>query len=220
MLPSDFEDMFREEELSPELVPYIMEGSFGPYINHPLVQSIPHSPVMNRRANLMLAHKKEALEEALATGKWNSVVFLHERPFRLNALLEHVPSDIPPSEYWPIVSSVWTDSENIWQNVDVWMDLWAAPYHSPELIMDEDEMAAFNALPELITVYRGTQKGLPLGLSWTTDRERAEWFANRFGRDDPVVTEGTVNKGDVLAYFLGRGESEIVVLPYDVGVFP
>lgn len=216
MLPSDFEDMFREEELSSELVPYIMEGSFGPYINHPLVQSIPHSPVMNRRANLMLAHKKEALEEALATGKWNSVVFLHERPFRLNALLEHVPSDIPPSEYWPIVSSVWTDSENIWQNVDVWMDLWSSDHHRHDLVMDEDEMEVFDNLPEIVNVYRGTQRGLPLGLSWTTDHERAEWFANRYGQDNALVVEGKVNKAYVLAYFLGRGEQEIVAFPHDI----
>lgn len=217
MLPSEFEDMFREEELSPELEPYIMEGSFGPYINHPLVQSIPHSPVMNRRANQMLVHKKEALETAIAEGKWHSVVFLHERPFRLNAFLEHVP-ELPPEQYWPLVSSVWTDSENIWQNVDVWMDLWSADHHRHDLVMDEDEMEAFNALPDLITVYRGSQSGLPIGLSWTTDHERAEWFANRYGQDNAMVFEGKINKAHVLAYFLGRGEQEIVAFPHDVVV--
>jgi hypothetical protein len=53
------------------------------------------------------------------------------------------------------------------------------------------------------------------GLSWTADKKKAEWFAGRFPtlNDKGFVASGWVRKDDVLAHFIGRQESEIVVLP-------
>ena len=57
------------------------------------------------------------------------------------------------------------------------------------------------------------------GLSWTQDREQAIWFAKRFhavhGERGKVI-EGICKKADVLAYFAGRDEQEIVVDPEKV----
>jgi hypothetical protein len=48
-------------------------------------------------------------------------------------------------------------------------------------------------------------------LSWTTDKEKAEWFARRFAiATQPLLVRGTVAKKDVMAVFLGREESEVV----------
>ena len=77
------------------------------------------------------------------------------------------------------------------------------------------------ALPERVTVYRGVNAySEPSGLSWTLDRERAEWFARRFPErpDYPglvfsYVITGRVLRGRIIALFNARQESEVVVFP-------
>lgn len=47
-------------------------------------------------------------------------------------------------------------------------------------------------------------------MSWTTDIEKAEWFAKRWDKNSKVYS-AKVSKDDVLALFSSRGESELVV---------
>lgn len=55
-------------------------------------------------------------------------------------------------------------------------------------------------------------------MSWTLSREKAEWFALRSPRDgEPVVYTATVEAEHALGYFIGRGESEVVVEPETLG---
>lgn len=84
-----------------------------------------------------------------------------------------------------------------------------------EHLMDDDERAALAALPDRIEVYRGTS-GISVakargGMSWTTDKATAAWFANLFG-GIPLVLRAEARKADVLAYF----SHEVVVRPQRV----
>lgn len=85
----------------------------------------------------------------------------------------------------------------------------------PELLMNEEERAAYRTLDDPVTVYRGVTsynaKNIK-ALSWTLDRETAEWFAHRFG-EEGTVYEAQIPKKYILAYFNGRNESEVVVDP-------
>jgi len=212
------------EDLDPELITYVCDSDIGTSIKHPLVYSILHHDVLNARVNAQLRQKKIAVAEAYRDGEWYSYVFLHERPYRVDAftVIEHLLED---GEYWELLGSVWTDSENIWQNYEVWRDLLTESREDRERMMSEEERAELAALPSEFTIYRGAPRteefDIP-GLSWTLDRQRGEWFAHRsirFGtetRRDAVLHTATVNKADVLAFFDGRGEREIVVLPEDV----
>lgn len=85
----------------------------------------------------------------------------------------------------------------------------------PTVVMDKDELDAYNALPEVITIYRGIieKKAINIkGMSWTTKLETARWFAKRFGKRG-VVYSATIEKRYVYAYFFGRNEFETVVDP-------
>ncbi len=89
--------------------------------------------------------------------------------------------------------------------------------------MEADERRALAALPDPVPVFRGyARDGCERGLSWTTERERAEWFAHRFagldGEPQARVTVGAVPKAKVIAYLLGRQENEVLALPEDVSV--
>jgi hypothetical protein len=83
-------------------------------------------------------------------------------------------------------------------------------------MMDEEELEFFKNLPDEITIYRGYRKRKnKKGLSWTLSKERAEWFSRRFARTDSeaAVVKRVVKKSQVLAYFNGRKEDEILLKP-------
>lgn len=82
-----------------------------------------------------------------------------------------------------------------------------------DFLMTKSEICRINHLPDIVTVYRGLQRNSKLkGMSWTLDLEVAKWFANRFGHNG-LVYQAMVQKKDILAYFDGRNEKEIIVDP-------
>ena len=81
--------------------------------------------------------------------------------------------------------------------------------------MDEEDYQQFQDLDDVVTVYRGVtsmnEKNVK-ALSWTLDRDTAEWFAHRFG-ENGTVYEAQIQKQHIYAYFSGRNESEVIVDP-------
>jgi hypothetical protein len=79
-----------------------------------------------------------------------------------------------------------------------------------------------------LMVYRGEANGNPSldlinvgGLSWTLNRDVAARFACGAALRAPtqgVVYEGQVNREDVLAFIIGRGESEVMAAPERVTI--
>lgn len=65
---------------------------------------------------------------------------------------------------------------------------------------------------DMVTIYRGVRVNNCKGLSWTTDKQRAEWFAKRFGisGEKGYVFTGQIKKKDIIAFFDSRNEEEIV----------
>src|ERR1700757_1759264 len=102
-------EFFKEEELDPELAKYMTTNApFGCSIQHPLVYSIMHHDLQNHMVNKSLAYKKEALKEAVKAKKWNTVVFLHERPWRLDAFMTYAHL-MTATEYWQLLGAIWID---------------------------------------------------------------------------------------------------------------
>ena len=78
--------------------------------------------------------------------------------------------------------------------------------------MSEADRKVYDELPDMVTIYRGVDVGgNPDGLSWTLDKERAEWFARRFHGYGTLLTY-TIQKVAIMAVLLGRGESEVIVI--------
>jgi hypothetical protein len=205
-----------EEPLDPDLMPYIVHNTFGQFVAHPLI----HSPLLiPGNLNALYRQKTAALAKARAACDWHSFIMIHERPYRLDALQEILndADDLTPGEYWGLIRQVWTDSENIWQNYDLWVEVWQSGMPFREDVMQEPDQAAYKALPDIVPVWRGvSREDGAAGMSWSTDKTKAEWFAYRFSSMDgrlPFLVEGQVQKTDILAYFTGRGESEVVALP-------
>lgn len=83
-------------------------------------------------------------------------------------------------------------------------------------LMEPEDYAYWEALPNKVTVYRGVCLGHnPKGLSWTDNKEKAEWFRDRWKDVDKnntrVLLKATIDKKHCLAYFNTRNEMEIIV---------
>lgn len=215
--------MTREEEMHDDLKPWVVEdGPFGPMLKHPLVQEIIFDPKRCARVNTAYAFKLDAVADARIKQQWDRYIFLRERPYR-PMILQEVAEFVDGAEYWRLVHQVWVDSENCWEYQDEWYDMLTADATGREFMSDEDVRCVFTLPPEKggllpeTKIYRGFSWDEALdGFSWTLDRARAKWFANRSAwrkGDIPKVATATVKREHVIAYITSRDEQEIVLLP-------
>jgi uncharacterized protein len=208
----------RQEELNPDLVPYLGEVEvFGEALRHPLVFGVPYSETMNALYNEQYKAKCQYRDKAAEEKNWGRWIFIHEKPYRFQKLLELVDNvRLPDKEFWEIFGSCWTNTENMWQMESEIRELLEFGYQNPHTMMEDEERKLFDSLPDEFTVYRGHQGCNEEGLSWTLSSWRARWFANRWGCDNGEVSVATCSKDVVIGIFLGRGELEVGVLPEEL----
>jgi hypothetical protein len=117
------------------------------------------------------------------------------------------------SDWLTLLGYSWTCCDN----VSAWLTPLriALPSRGPVLpMMTEAEQAAYDALPDKVTIYRG-QRRRRIGICWSLDRSVAERFPfyMRYSAGiEPVLLTAEVRKRDVLAIKLDRGEAEAIVL--------
>jgi hypothetical protein len=82
-------------------------------------------------------------------------------------------------------------------------------------LLEPPERAFYSALPHLVPVWRGCERGRVRGLSWTTDRMVAEGFAlgKRCRNAHPTLIHAEIPKQHIFGVFLGRKESELALDP-------
>jgi hypothetical protein len=121
--------------------------------------------------------------------------------------------------FWPLLMEWWCDGESNCMRSVVPMIKRAIEWDGgrlPHEFMEPEDKIFYDALPETVPIYRGTQRpGRHIGVCWTTDRKKAEWFARRFayGEKKPVLLTGHVRKSNIIACFTGRKESEVLAFP-------
>jgi hypothetical protein len=196
------------EPLHPDLLPYL-ETNKGEWemLRHPLVYQVPFRS--NGSANAQYAQKLKAIEKAMADKDYKQSVWLVEKPYRVEAFIK-IADKLSDTDYWKLLSAVWIDTENQYAYLEEWKKLLATKRPNRHYMMDEEDDNILRSLPELVTIYRGCQKRLNEdGLSWTLDKSKAEFFANRFGKKG-IILERKIPKSDIVAVLTGRGESEVI----------
>lgn len=89
-----------------------------------------------------------------------------------------------------------------------------------DIMMDvEDQPEQLDKMPDMVRVYRGVQDCNPKtlkmkikALSWTTSKEKAEWFGNRWKKGGRVYT-AIIPKKDIFIFSNARQEQEVVLNP-------
>lgn len=205
----DFENL-PEADLIDELTDHITHGDKSglQFINHPYVNTI-YSPELNALYNLNYLEKKKAVDKARNDNAWSRFIFLHERPYRLHALLELVTEHDQGGEKEKAIGiiienlqDVYIDSEGTHLNRELWQELFErlpATHRNTQTLPDE------------VILYRGTDMpaGKDRGFSWTLNKEKAQWFANRWCENGRVRAIEVLRDG-IMLYSDDRGEAECV----------
>lgn len=139
------------------------------------------------------------------------IMCIMNRPWYLT-WFKFVHNSLSNKDYGNALRECWTLEENPNQdcNVSLVQSIKFFKAADKQHLMKPEDLAIFRSIPDTIKLYRGVSQGRePSGLSYTASRDKAEWFANRFG--EGYVIEKTVPKDAVLAYFNVRDEDEYVV---------
>lgn len=153
--------------------------------------------------------------DAIYTGTVGGIYCMVRNPFKMT-WFNYCNHYLNEEDYGKYLRDSWTMEENPNQDVNVSRRRAIQLFKKAKKkhLMNEEEYKYYDALPEKLTVWRGVSPGRErLGLSWTDNRETAEWFRKRFERDGKkgYLLEAEIGKAEVLAYFNGRNENEIVV---------
>jgi hypothetical protein len=120
------------------------------------------------------------------------------------------------SDWLTLLGDMWSICDNLGLYIDDWFD---TPFGDRQEdcpiveMMTPDELAAYEALPSICTVYRGCYKINKRGLSWSLSRQVAERFPtlNRYcQQDQPLLVKAVVKKEKIAAVKLDRNETEII----------
>lgn len=168
-------------------------------IKHPLYCGLYHEhPKEEFSIKSIIEKRKEWLDEN--EGDLEKWVFIHDRPFRLQALVEKIYDGLEFSGVF--IADVYIDSENPHVNIDTWKMLFSIH----PIYMNEEEVVDFNELEDEIMIYRA---GDIKGISWTTNKDTAIWFSNRWSKSE-IIHEKLIKKTDCKAYLTRNGENEVI----------
>lgn len=144
------------------------------------------------------------------------VYMLITKPYKF-AFIKYAEKSMSKDDLSEILADAWiiTEEPNLDPNLSKTKLLSLFKSANPEVLMNDEELKAFNELEDTVTIYRGVTSYNAdniKALSWTLDYDKAEWFANRFG-EEGTVYEAEIEKSHILAYFSRRNESEVIVDP-------
>ena len=149
-----------------------------------------------------------------------SIIGLITRPYRMQ-FYKLIMDYLSPKDYAELASFIWTDCEFPSSQRVITKNQWIKIFRTADkkYLMSSQELEYIDKLPDEFPIYRGVNTsdanglfGMGTGLSWTTNLQKAAWFAKRFNlKEQTVLKIEHFKKTDVLAYFDGRGEDEIVV---------
>lgn len=153
--------------------------------------------------NKQYEFKKRRRAELLAANNYEGYICLTERPYRLDALLEIIANEKCNAEKLAnLVMQVWMDSESPSTNIKIWRRLFSQMKNCRVFQKSKKH------LPDKFKVWRG---GTANGISWTTDKNTAHWFADRFNRNDAVHCR-EITRDSAICYLGDRNEQEIILI--------
>lgn len=221
-MPGAFTDLEQIKNRARTLVyaDYKIEEKYGLLVQHPYFSTVLDGVQENGKVELVDIRVPEQLEKLRklilksidAVTSYSQFIMLVRTPY-LPVFFKLTNRFLSLYDFSVSLATIWTLVEfpNLDVNVSKNEFIRYFKMCRKDYLMDKEEYKAYKELPDEITVYRGVNSvGRILSLSWTTDLETAKWFAKRWTKDGKVC-KGKIKKEYVLAYFLGRGESEVII---------
>jgi hypothetical protein len=227
LIPSFRKESEKVERLNPDLIPYIDVDSPFPFIKHPLLwtELLDHPKNIsytNYSTNQIYIKNKKLYDDYLQLKKYDSVIRLISKPLRINWFYDNrqkIYKEMGEDKYYSILREILVEIEFHYYNKEYYSKLLYVG--DPLKMMDDDEKISYDELPENIKIYRGVNDDNNcinksnfrkfVGHSWSIDKEISIWFSKRFNLKSKVVLSIEISKDQVLSYFSGMGEQEILV---------
>lgn len=114
-------------------------------------------------------------------------------------------------EWLRLIGAMWTDCDNLYIHRSA-LKAFLGTDGPITPMMAPRELEAYEALPDVVTLYRGAGKRNRAGASWSLDRAIAAKFPtlNRYSVPDPTLYTATVRQRKILAVKLDREEAEVI----------
>lgn len=149
---------------------------------------------------------KKRYNSFIEEGKYLSAIFCVERPYRTQELCDLLYK-MTPEQQWEAIKEVYMDSESPSVNHNFWKICFTMESLKP--FYEKSKTPLFTAF----RIYRGMSweeyNSKTKGISWTLSKEKALFFATRFGRKG-IVDEQFVNRSDVACFIPDRKEQEVI----------
>jgi len=200
-------DPFNIDNLHPELQRYVEDTpTLGQVLKHPLVFQVP-GPILVNHANAIYEQKVKAVKEARREKDFKTVIWLHERPYRMELLKAFVEAGkISVEQLREELPGFWLDTEIPEGQQEDPLELFRLAGFVT------DDLSGFEALPDPLTLWRGVDgvcELTPSGPSWTLEKSVAVFFAVRY--ENGWLYKIEIPKEAAKAYITGRGEAEIIL---------
>lgn len=145
---------------------------------------------------------------------WQRYAMAHPDYLRTYALERAVQGGLTGAEYWKLLSAVYALDECHGVNTRAYLGLYRAEVPpGRRAAMNDDELAVFDALPKVVTLYRAARYEQRYGLSWTLERLVAESIVRKsfapWTGGNIYTTQ--VPRSAIMAYYGERSEAEALV---------
>lgn len=140
-------------------------------------------------------------------------------PDAIKYVLTH-DHDLSDCEYWKHISNLYMHINRQYELLPLLKAVFTSTKRKDKhCLMTGEDIKYLKSLPDEIEIHRGMtvkeSKNKDYGISWTLDKKVAEFFAykhpdNQFLDEEKTVFSLTIPKKEVIAYFGGRQEEEII----------
>lgn len=141
------------------------------------------------------------------------IYFMVNAPYKLT-MIKYWKDDLCLEDFTKLFKDAWILSENPNDDINVPVDMLIQWFKKTDkrILMNNEELEVYNSLPDEFTIYRGVgRKSKRNGISWTRNKEIAEWFMSRWEDEGGYMLMAIVKKENCLAYINARNEEEIIV---------
>ena len=137
---------------------------------------------------------------------------------RMPAILE-LRCQMKWSDWFRLLGKEWSGCDNVGRFRAVFMPMFQMLQRQRltpiREMMDAEAQASYDALPEVVTVYRGCYACNKWGLSWSLSADTAARFPTlwRYRQPgQPLLVEAQAKKANIVALVLDRDEAEIITV--------
>ena len=142
------------------------------------------------------------------------LIFMNKAFYLL--FIKNIEPYLSDGDLGKVLAQTWTSIEYISTDINVSSEDITNWFKRADkkTLMSVNELEILESLPQKVTIYRGVTAENNMNhqaLSWTLNRDTAKWFANRFQTGTCEIWQKEIKKEEILCYFGGRNESEVIV---------